>query len=114
VVRKSPAARRAGSIPAPGTTTGPSSDGRAFFCPPHSRRPDCHGFEAFEEVLAATLVGEIWGVGRKIPAQLNEGGITNALELARMDPSTARGGWSVVLERTVRELQGVSCIPLDD
>jgi hypothetical protein len=32
VVRKSPAARRAGSIPAPGTTTGPSRDGRAFFC----------------------------------------------------------------------------------
>ena len=31
VVRKSPAARRAGSIPAPGTTTGPSSDGRAYF-----------------------------------------------------------------------------------
>jgi len=31
VVRKSPAARRAGSIPAPGTTTGPSSNGRAYF-----------------------------------------------------------------------------------
>jgi hypothetical protein len=28
---KSPAARRAGSIPAPGTSAGPSSDGRAYF-----------------------------------------------------------------------------------
>ncbi|MDP2033965.1 MAG: Y-family DNA polymerase [Polaromonas sp.] len=70
--------------------------------------------EAFNAVLATTPVGDIWGIGRKIGAQLNDGGITNALELARMDPGTARGGWSVVLERTVRELQGLSCIGLDD
>lgn len=33
-----------------------------------------------------------------------------ALDLARMPPATAKAGWRVVPERTVRELQGVSCI----
>jgi DNA polymerase V len=68
----------------------------------------------FEALLAATAVGEIWGVGRRISAQLAEGGITDALALSRIDLATLRGRWSVVLERTVRELQGTSCIELDD
>ena len=68
----------------------------------------------FDAVLAATAVGEIWGVGRRIAAQLAEGGITDALALTRIDIATVRGRWSVVLERTVRELQGTSCIELED
>lgn len=67
-----------------------------------------------DDVLAATLVEEVWGVGRKISAQLHEGGIHTVLDLARMDPATVRRRWSVVLERTVRELQGMQCIDLDD
>lgn len=67
-----------------------------------------------DDVLAATMVEEVWGVGRKIGAQLHEGGIHTVLDLARMDPATIRRRWSVVLERTVRELQGMQCIDLDD
>lgn len=67
-----------------------------------------------DDVLAATLVEEVWGVGRKISAQLHEGGIHTVLDLARMDPATIRRRWSVVLERTVRELQGMQCIDMDD
>ena len=67
-----------------------------------------------DDVLAATLVEEVWGVGRKISSQLHEGGIHTVLDLARMDPATIRRRWSVVLERTVRELQGMQCIDLDD
>jgi len=66
-----------------------------------------------DEVLAATAVNEVWGVGRRITVQLGEGGITTALDLARLDPAMVRGCWSVVLERTVRELQGTPCIDLD-
>jgi DNA polymerase V len=36
------------------------------------------------------------------------------LDLMRMDPATVRRRWSVVLERTVRELQGLSCIALEE
>jgi DNA polymerase V len=66
-----------------------------------------------EAVLAATEVGEVWGVGRRISKQLQEGGIHTVQDLVRLDPATVRSRWSVVLERTVRELQGMPCIELD-
>lgn len=66
-----------------------------------------------DAVMAATAVNEVWGVGRQISRQLNEGGITTVLELARLDPAMVRGRWSVILERTVRELQGTPCIELE-
>lgn len=65
-------------------------------------------------LLDATDVGEIWGVGPRISRKLIEGGVRTAGDLARMDPATLRRGWSVTLERTVRELQGVQCIGLDE
>lgn len=65
-----------------------------------------------EDVLAATAVGEVWGVGRRISAQLEEAGVSTVLDLARLDAATVRRRWSVVLERTVRELQGTPCIDL--
>jgi DNA polymerase V len=69
---------------------------------------------AWDAVLAATPVEEVWGVGRRIAGQLKEGGIHTVLDLARMDLATVRQRWSVVLERTVRELQGQSCVDLQD
>ena len=41
-------------------------------------------------------------------------GVITALDLAQMDPVLVRRKWSVVLERTVRELNGQSCIALED
>ncbi len=67
-----------------------------------------------DAVLQATAVGEVWGVGRRIAEQLNEGGVLTVLDLVRLDPATVRRRWSVVLERTVRELQGQQCITLED
>ena len=67
-----------------------------------------------DDVLAATPVEDVWGVGRRIAAQLHEGDVHTVLDLARLDPATVRRRWSVVLERTVRELQGMPCIALDD
>ena len=63
-------------------------------------------------VLEATAVGEVWGVGRRINQQLNDGGINTVLDLIRLDPAMVRSRWSVVLERTVRELQGTACVDL--
>jgi DNA polymerase V len=67
-----------------------------------------------DAVMQATAVGEVWGVGRRIAEQLNEGGVLTVLDLVRLDPATVRRRWSVVLERTVRELQGQQCTTLDD
>lgn len=67
-----------------------------------------------EELFANTAVKEVWGVGPSIGAKLIAGGVTTVLDLVRMDAATARRGWSVVLERTVRELQGTPCIGFED
>ena len=66
------------------------------------------------QVFEATEVGEVWGIGPRISKQLAAGGIKTVQDLVHMDLATIRRGWSVVLERTVRELQGTQCIGLDD
>lgn len=70
--------------------------------------------DELDAVLGATAVGEVWGVGRRIAEQLEEGGIRTVLELALLDPATVRSRWSVVLERTVRELRGMPCVQMED
>ena len=59
-------------------------------------------------------VGEVWGVGRKIGARLNAMGIHTVRQLRDADAETLRSRFSVVLERTVRELRGVSCLSLEE
>ena len=66
-----------------------------------------------DAILAATPVGEVWGVGPRLAKQLGQAGVETALALARMDPAMVRRRWSVVLERTVRELQGVACLSIE-
>src|SRR5690606_35471712 len=65
------------------------------------------------DVLRRAPAGDVWGIGRRISAKIAEQGIMTALDVARMPAAKARDEWSVVLERTVRELQGVSCISLE-
>lgn len=65
-------------------------------------------------LLALVPVEEIWGVGRKISVKLQDMGITTATELADSDFATLRKRFSVVLERTARELNGNPCLPWED
>lgn len=65
-------------------------------------------------VLRNTDVAEVWGVGRKMKGHLEEMGIKTAMDLARADPWTLRKKFSVVIEKTARELAGTSCLALDD
>ena len=67
-----------------------------------------------DAVMAATDLGEIWGIGRRIAAQLRQDGLKSALDVMRLDPAVVRRRWSVVLERTVRELQGQPCMAFED
>ena len=66
-----------------------------------------------DAVFAATAVGEVWGVGRQISKKLIAGGVLTVQDLLRLDLATVRRQFSVVLERTVLELQGTSCIALE-
>lgn len=65
-------------------------------------------------IFGEIAVGEVWGVGRRIEARLADMGIETVEALRRADPSRIRAHFSVVLERTVRELNGVSCLALED
>lgn len=67
-----------------------------------------------DEVYRATDLQEVWGIGRRIGAQLKEAGLSTVLDVVNMDATLARKRWSVVLERTVRELQGQPCIEFED
>ena len=65
-------------------------------------------------ILKALPIKEIWGIGHNLSRQLNELGIYSAYELMQMDIRLIRKKFSVVLERTVRELRGESCIQIED
>lgn len=65
-------------------------------------------------LMALIEVGDVWGIGRRISEKLIAMNIKTALDLADADPKTIRLKFSVVVERTVRELNGVSCIDLEE
>ncbi|OLP11941.1 DNA polymerase V subunit UmuC [Klebsiella michiganensis] len=73
-----------------------------------------HNPKRTEKLLSLQPVEEIWGVGRRISKTLNSMGITTALQLAHANPVFIRKNFNVVLERTVRELNGESCISLEE
>jgi DNA polymerase V len=66
------------------------------------------------KLLSLQPVEEIWGVGNRIARKLNVLGIRTALDLALTNPAFIRKNFSVVLERTVRELNGESCMSLEE
>jgi DNA polymerase V len=70
--------------------------------------------ERQKSLMQITPVSEVWGIGRKLNKSLQSIGIDTVLRLAQMDPRYARQRYSVVLERTICELNGESCLELDD
>jgi len=62
------------------------------------------------KLMTLLPVEEVWGVGRRTSKQLNALGIQTALQLADCPASLIRKHFSVVLERTVRELRGEPCL----
>ena len=70
--------------------------------------------ETHTAALAATPVGEVWGIGRRWTRMLQGHGIHSALDLKRADRRWVRQCMGVVGQRTVDELNGISCIALED
>ncbi|NRA56130.1 MAG: Y-family DNA polymerase [Gammaproteobacteria bacterium] len=65
------------------------------------------------QILAAMTVDKVWGIGRKLTAKLNATNVYTALDLARLPPKLVRQSFSLDIERTVRELNGETCISWD-
>lgn len=69
-----------------------------------------------DTALALSLVDirDVWGIGRRLSRRLEEFGINNALDLRDMSDSLARREMGVTGLRTVWELRGISCLPLEE
>ncbi len=60
-------------------------------------------------ILKQLDVVDVWGIGRRISARLKHMGINTAFDLAQCASERARLEFSVEVERTVRELNGIAC-----
>ncbi len=67
-----------------------------------------------EYVLSTFSVGDVWGIGRQWSKKLLEMNIRSAKDLATADRAMLRERFGVVMERTSRELSGVSCIEMEE
>ena len=70
--------------------------------------------ERRDKVLRITNVSDVWGIGRRMTEHLNSMGISSAWDLAQADAWTLRKQFSVVVEKTARELRGTPCLELED
>lgn len=81
---------------------------------------DCGGvfdFSALTEderdrIFSTLKAGEVWGIGRKLAQKFEQIGINTVLQLKDSSPELMRKQFSVVIERTVRELRGQSCLDM--
>ncbi len=64
--------------------------------------------------LRSMPVEKIWGIGKRLTARLENIGVKTAYDLTKIDSRLIGDNFNVVLERTVRELKGQSCITLHD
>ena len=66
------------------------------------------------ELFASIPVGDVWGVGRRISDGLLAMRVKTIEDLRTANLKRIRSQFSVVLERTVQELNGISCIQLEE
>lgn len=70
--------------------------------------------DKLQEIMASIEVREVWGIGRRLAERMWPMGIRTAADLRAADPRRLREHFGVVVERTIRELQGVACLDLED
>jgi len=67
-----------------------------------------------DALLARIDVNEVWGVGHRLTDKLAALGIASVRDLRDADAVTLGEAFSIVLQRTVMELRGVSCLELEE
>lgn len=86
------------------------------------KMPDMHGVcdlvtmpaKELDDIMLSLPVSKVWGVGSRLEKRLNDLGVDNVLRLKRADPKRVRDKFGVVLERTVRELNGEPWLTLEE
>lgn len=67
-----------------------------------------------ENLLSQIEVGEIWGVGRKLAPKLQALGYNTVLDLKRANAEALRQQFSVVMQKTIHELNGIVCFEMEE
>jgi len=67
-----------------------------------------------DETMQKLPVSKVWGIGSKLEAKLNKVGVHDVLRLKRANPKRIRDEFGVLLERTIKELNGESWLELDE
>ncbi|GEP09782.1 Y-family DNA polymerase [Methylobacterium gnaphalii] len=69
--------------------------------------------QVYDFWLPRIHVGELWGVGRASLAKLEAMGVDSVADLRDLDPRPVRKALTVVGERMIHELRGLSCLSLE-
>lgn len=69
---------------------------------------------AQQQALENCAVGDIWGIGHRLTEKLNRLGIKTAQQLCDYNPKILRTHFGVIMERTLLELKGISCIAQEE
>ena len=67
-----------------------------------------------EKLMRIVPVGEVWGIGSRTNAKLQTLGIETVWDLASQSPTNIQKAFNVVVARTVMELNGTSCLAIED
>lgn len=66
-----------------------------------------------EKLMKIVPVDEVWGIGRRLSKQLNQLGIQTVWDLTQQPPQKMQQQFSVVMAKTILELNGISCLDLE-
>jgi DNA polymerase V len=67
-----------------------------------------------EKLMRLVPVGEVWGIGSRYAARLNQLGIATVWDLATQLPLNIQRQFNIVVARTVMELNGIPCLELEE
>lgn len=67
-----------------------------------------------EHHLKKLAIDDVWGIGRRLSKQLLNMGIETPWQLSQTNAHLMRKKFNLMVMRTILELQGTSCIPLEE
>ena len=67
-----------------------------------------------EKLMRIVPVGEVWGIGSRTTATLNQLGIHSVWDLASQSSERIQAQLNIVVARTVMELNGIPCLELQE
>ncbi|MBB1387340.1 Y-family DNA polymerase [Pseudoalteromonas sp. SG45-5] len=67
-----------------------------------------------QAILQRMSCQDVWGIGKRLAKKLKIMNIHTAWDLAQQSPRAMHRAFSVVVERTVSELNGITCLDWDD